>query len=64
MGMFGHSDSRLDISSDNGSLKVVDGNTRFGDNGRNVSGPPPRPLEAYDVHVRGEEVIVNRRRGT
>ena len=33
-------------------------------NGRNVSGPPPRPLEAYDVHVRGEEVIVNRRRGT
>ena len=32
-------------------------------NGRNVSGPPPRPLEAYDVHVRGEEIVVNRRRG-
>lgn len=30
--------------------------------GRNVSGPPPRPLEQYDVHVRGDEIIVSRRR--
>lgn len=29
--------------------------------GRNVSGPPPRPLEAYDVHVQGEDVVVARR---
>lgn len=29
--------------------------------GRTVSGPPPRPLEEYDVHVRGEEVVVARR---
>jgi cytochrome b6-f complex iron-sulfur subunit len=28
--------------------------------GRNVSGPPPRPLEAYDVHVSGEDVVVTR----
>ena len=28
--------------------------------GRNVSGPPPRPLEQYEVHVRGEEVVVAR----
>ena len=25
------------------------------------SGPPPRPLEEYTVHVRGEEVVVSRR---
>ncbi|HET8668460.1 MAG TPA: Rieske (2Fe-2S) protein [Terriglobales bacterium] len=31
-------------------------------NGRNVSGPPPRPLEAYDVHLRGEDVVVTRKR--
>jgi cytochrome b6-f complex iron-sulfur subunit len=31
-------------------------------NGRNVSGPPPRPLEAYDVHVRGDEIVVSRKR--
>ena len=33
-------------------------------NGRNVSGPPPRPLESYKVTVRGEpgheEIIVSR----
>lgn len=31
-------------------------------NGRNISGPPPRPLEQYEVHVRGDEIIVSRRR--
>ena len=29
-------------------------------NGRNVSGPPPRPLEQYQVHVQGEEIQVIR----
>lgn len=29
-------------------------------NGRNVSGPPPRPLEEYEVHVQGEDVVVTR----
>ncbi len=28
--------------------------------GRNVSGPPPRPLEAYEVHVQGQDVVVTR----
>ncbi len=28
--------------------------------GRNVSGPPPRPLERYDVHVIGDEVVVEK----
>jgi Rieske Fe-S protein len=31
-------------------------------NGRNVSGPPPRPLDVYEVHVRGDEVVVSRKR--
>jgi cytochrome b6-f complex iron-sulfur subunit len=31
-------------------------------NGRNVSGPPPRPLEDFVVHVRGSEVVVSRKR--
>jgi cytochrome b6-f complex iron-sulfur subunit len=29
--------------------------------GRNVAGPPPRPLETFDVAVQGEEVVVTRR---
>jgi cytochrome b6-f complex iron-sulfur subunit len=28
--------------------------------GRNVSGPPPRPLEMFEVHVQGEDVVVTR----
>lgn len=31
-------------------------------NGRNISGPPPRPLEAYQVHVRGDEIVISRKR--
>ena len=31
-------------------------------NGRNISGPPPRPLEVYEVQVSGDEIFVRRRR--
>ena len=29
--------------------------------GRNVSGPPPRPLEAFSVNVQGEDIVVTRK---
>jgi Rieske Fe-S protein len=29
-----------------------------------VSGPPPRPLEQFAVHVRGQEIVVTRERPT
>ncbi len=32
-------------------------------NGRNISGPPPRPLDSYDVHLQGEDVVVSRKQG-
>ena len=31
-------------------------------NGRNVSGPPPRPLEVYEVHLQGDDVVVSLKR--
>jgi cytochrome b6-f complex iron-sulfur subunit len=31
-------------------------------NGRNVSGPPPRPLDVFNVHLRGDEIVVSRKR--
>ena len=31
-------------------------------NGRNISGPPPRPLDLFQVHVRGDEIVVSRKR--
>ncbi|MBI2884427.1 MAG: Rieske 2Fe-2S domain-containing protein, partial [Candidatus Methylomirabilis oxyfera] len=27
-------------------------------NGKNISGPPPRPLEALKLNVRGDQIIV------
>ena len=35
-------------------------NGRFDLTGRNVSGPPPKPLDAYAVYVKGDEVVVAR----
>jgi Rieske Fe-S protein len=36
-------------------------NGQFDLNGNVVGGPPPRPLEQYEVNLRGEEVVVSRR---
>jgi cytochrome b6-f complex iron-sulfur subunit len=36
-------------------------NALYDMNGRVVSGPPPRPLEEYTVHIRGEDVVISRR---
>jgi len=29
-------------------------------NGKNVSGPPPRPLTRYSVNIRGGDIVVSR----
>jgi cytochrome b6-f complex iron-sulfur subunit len=39
-------------------------NGTYGLDGRNVSGPPPRPLEAFQVNVRGSDIVVTRKRGS
>jgi len=36
-------------------------NGQYDLNGRNVAGPPPRPLEAYDVNVKDDEIVIARR---
>jgi cytochrome b6-f complex iron-sulfur subunit len=35
-------------------------NGQFDLNGKNVAGPPPKPLPALNVNVRGDEVIVSK----
>jgi nitrite reductase/ring-hydroxylating ferredoxin subunit len=37
-------------------------NGKYDLNGRNISGPPPRPLEGFEGQVRGDEIFVRRRR--
>jgi cytochrome b6-f complex iron-sulfur subunit len=35
-------------------------NGHFDLNGKNIAGPPPRPLEPFNVNIRGDEIIVTK----
>ena len=35
-------------------------NGQYNLNGKNIGGPPPRPLEEYKVNTRGDDVVVTR----
>ncbi|MBI2495201.1 MAG: Rieske 2Fe-2S domain-containing protein [Candidatus Omnitrophica bacterium] len=35
-------------------------NGKFDLNGQVISGPPPRPLEPYQVNVRGDDIVVSK----
>jgi Rieske Fe-S protein len=36
-------------------------NGHFDLNGKNVEGPPPKPLEEYTLNVRGDQIVVSKR---
>ncbi|MFQ5705987.1 MAG: ubiquinol-cytochrome c reductase iron-sulfur subunit [bacterium] len=36
-------------------------NGHFDLTGKNIAGPPPRPLEAFKVDIRGEDIVVSRK---
>jgi len=36
-------------------------NGHFDLNGKNVEGPPPKPLEEYTVNVRGDQLVVSKK---
>lgn len=36
-------------------------NGHFDLNGKNIEGPPPKPLEEYAVNLRGEQIVVSKR---
>ncbi len=46
--------------SDLGRIWCACHNGHFDLSGRNVDGPPPRPLERYEVNVRGDQIVVSR----
>jgi Rieske Fe-S protein len=35
-------------------------NGQYNLSGKNIPGPPPRPLEEYTVNIRGEEIVVSK----
>jgi Rieske Fe-S protein len=55
-----HLDCTVQYRDDLGHIWCACHNGHFDLNGTNIAGPPPRPLEAYEVNVRGTEIIVQR----
>ena len=56
-----HLDCTVQYSKDMGVMWCACHNGKYDLNGRNVSGPPPRPLEEYRVITQGEEVLISKK---
>jgi len=56
-----HLDCTVQFRKDMGLIWCACHNGKYDLNGRNVSGPPPRPLEEYRVVVQGDDVFISKR---
>jgi len=55
-----HLNCTVQYRPDLGEIWCACHNGHFDLNGHNVSGPPPRPLDAYIVNVRGTQIVVSK----
>jgi len=55
-----HLDCTVQYRKDIGMIWCACHNGRYDLNGRNIAGPPPRPLDEYRVVVQGGEVLVSK----
>jgi Rieske Fe-S protein len=55
-----HLDCTVQYREDLNHIWCACHNGHFDLNGTNVAGPPPKPLERYDVKVRGDKIVVDR----
>ena len=55
-----HLDCTVQFRDDLNIIWCACHNGQFDLNGRNIAGPPPTPLESFDVRVRGEQIVVTR----
>jgi Rieske Fe-S protein len=55
-----HLNCIVQYREDLGEIWCACHNGHFDLNGINVAGPPPRPLERYEVKVRGDKIVVDR----
>ena len=56
-----HLDCTVQYRKDFGVIWCACHNGKYDFNGRNISGPPPRPLDEFRVVVQGEEVMVSKK---
>ena len=57
-----HLNCTVQYRPDLGEIWCACHNGHFDLNGKNVSGPPPRPLEPYVVNVRGTQIVISKTR--
>ncbi len=55
-----HLGCTVQYRGDEGDIWCACHNGHYDLNGRNISGPPPRPLQEYAVNVRGDQIVVTR----
>lgn len=55
-----HLECTVQFKKEMGMIWCACHNGKYDLNGRNVSGPPPRPLQPYKVNVKGEEVFISK----
>jgi cytochrome b6-f complex iron-sulfur subunit len=56
-----HLDCTVQYKKEIGLIWCACHNGKYDLNGRNVSGPPPRPLDEYKVVLQGDEVLISRK---
>ena len=56
-----HLDCTVQYRKDMGLIWCACHNGRYDLNGRNVAGPPPRPLDEYRVVVQGDDILVSKK---
>ncbi len=55
-----HLDCTVQFKPDERLIWCACHNGRYDLTGKNISGPPPRPLEEFKVNIRGDEIVVSR----
>ena len=60
-GVCTHLDCTVQYRKDMGLIWCACHNGKYDLNGRNISGPPPKPLEEFRVIIKGEEIYVSKK---
>ena len=55
-----HLNCTVQYEPDNSIIWCACHNGKYDLNGQVISGPPPRPLEAFQVNVRGDDILVSK----
>lgn len=55
-----HLECTVQYRKDMGTIWCACHNGKYDLNGKNISGPPPRPLDPYKVIIKGDEILISK----